>query len=722
MPSAGRPVPRFDGWDKVTGAAQYVDDLAVDGMWFGATVRSPVARARLRAIELDPAFDFGACVVVTAADIPGENVIALIEDDQPALAHTEIQHHAEPVALVAAPTRELAQAAAAHVRLDLEPLPAVLSLEDATHVFKQFEIRKGDVDAAFAAADRVVEGETRTGAQEQLYIEPQGMIAIPRPSGGVTLMGSLQCPFYVHKAMVRLLGTRDVAVVQTITGGGFGGKEEYPSMIGAHAALLARKAGRPVKIVYDRHEDLVATTKRHPSRVRHRTALGVDGRLLAMDIDVTLDGGAYATLSSVVLSRGTIHAAGAYLCPNVRVRSRVLRTNTPPHGAFRGFGAPQTLFAVELQIERCARALGANPVELRRRWLLRDGDQTATGQPIVAGAAAEVLDRALARLSARSSPPPRPPRRRGVGVSLYLHGAGFTGSGEARLAGRAAVRVAEDGAFEVLSASTDIGQGTRTIFAQLAADALGVPCEAIRLATPDTSRVPDSGPTVASRTCMVVGRIVEVAAAALRAELLRWGNAEGLPEGDLAALAAERARRAGPLVCERTYEPPPGVGWDDQAYRGDAYPVYSWGANAVEVDVDPDTGEVEVVRLVAAADAGRVVHPVLAEGQIEGGAVQALGWALLEEVQYQDGRVRNDRLATYIIPTAVDVPAVETELCERPFAHGPAGGAKGIGELPMDGPAPAIAAAVADAIGVLVEELPISPERVLAALERQEPA
>jgi CO/xanthine dehydrogenase Mo-binding subunit len=280
--------------------------------------------------------------------------------------------------------------------------------------------------------------------------------------------------------------------------------------------------------------------------------------------------------------------------------------------------------------------------------------------------------------------------------------------------------VAEDGALEVRAGSTEIGQGTRTIFAQMASDALGVSPAAIRVADPDTSRVPDSGPTVASRTCMVVGRVVEDAARELRARLLAWAEAAGLPRNDVTALARAHAERVGPLAVEKIYAPPPGTRWDDHAYRGDAYPTYAWGANVAEVDVDPDTGEVAVVRLVAAADAGRVVHPVLAEGQIEGGAVQALGWALTEEVRYQRGRVQNDRLATYIIPTAADVPPVETELIEAPFQHGPAGGAKGIGELPMDGPAPAIVAAIASATGRLVAEVPLLPERILAALE--EPA
>src|SRR5262249_14585240 len=254
-------------WDKVTGAAKYVDDLVIPDLWYGATVRSTDAHSRIKAIHFDPAFDWNCCITVTAVDISGDNVVALIEDDQPALASDKINHVAEAVALVAARTREVAREAARHVRVEPEPLEPVLSLEQATHVFKQFEIKKGDVEAALAGAHRVIEGEARTGAQEQLYIEPQGVIAVPREDGGIQILGSLQCPFYVHKAMMRLLGlpSDKIAIVQTVTGGGFGGKEEYPSMIAGHAALLARKAGRPVKIGYDRQGDIAARTTRHPS-------------------------------------------------------------------------------------------------------------------------------------------------------------------------------------------------------------------------------------------------------------------------------------------------------------------------------------------------------------------------------------------------------------------------------------------------------------------------
>src|SRR5579863_205117 len=323
----GHAVPRKEGREKVTGQAKYVDDMRLPGMLYGATVRSPLARGRISAIHFGAGLPWEEFTVVRASDIPGANCISLITDDQPCLAAAFVNHPEEPVLLLAHPDRYLIEEARRSVHIDIDPLPAVFTIDDALarkqiiwgedNVFKRFLVEKGNVDEVWKDAAFIVEGEYSTGAQEQLYIENNGMIAVANPEQGVTVWGSMQCPYYVHKALVKLfhLPADRVRVVQTATGGGFGGKEEYPSMIAAHAALLAWKSGRPVKLIYDRSEDMAATTKRHPSRTRHRTGVTRDGKLLAMEIDFTLDGGAYETLSPVVLSRGTIHAAGPYACP-----------------------------------------------------------------------------------------------------------------------------------------------------------------------------------------------------------------------------------------------------------------------------------------------------------------------------------------------------------------------------------------------------------------------
>ncbi len=741
-PSVGRSPARLDGRDKVTGRAKYLDDLTFPGQLFGRTVRSTVPHARLRAVRFDPAFDWTGITRVTAEDIPGENIVQLIADDQPFLARDLIRHAEEPVALLACADRERLEIALRHVFLDLEPLAPVLDPLRSETVFKQYRIEHhaDGLAAAFARADRIVEGAYAVRHQEQMYIEPNAVCAVPRADGGMTLYGSMQCPFYVHRALQRLLGAREdqVAVLQTVTGGGFGGKEEYPSMVAGHAALLARKSGQPVKMVYRRDEDVAATTKRHPASMRHRTAVLRDGTLLGCEIDIVMDGGAYVTLSPVVASRGVLHAAGAYRWPHARIDCRVVQTNTPPNGAFRGFGVPQTIFAMEAQIEKIACALGMDPLDVRRRNALRLGDETPTGQKLLWSVSArECLDAVAGRSGyeekraafGRENRGAR--RRRGIGMSLALHGAGFTGAGEVKLKPRAGVELTATGA-RVLSISTDIGQGTLTVFAQMAADALGVPIGAIEIAAADTSRMPDSGPTVASRTLMVVGGTIARAAQAVSRTLCAFVEetyrvqgvtcAGGVFEaaGREVAPFAEVAQRwlgeRGALRVVEQYVHPAGVEFDEVNYRGAAYPCYGWSATAVELSVDSDTAEVRLDRVVTACDVGKAVHPVLAAGQIEGGTVQALGYALLEEVIWKDGRIVNPRMQNYLIPTSVDVPPIETILLENPYPHGPFG-AKGIGELPMDGPAPAVTAALLHATGVLVPELPATPERILRALE-----
>jgi CO/xanthine dehydrogenase Mo-binding subunit len=732
----GQSIPRREGRAKVTGRAQYVDDLVLPGMLFGTTVRSAAPRGLIKHIEFEPDIPWSDFVVVTAADVPGVNRVTLIVDDQPCLASDRINHPEEPVVLLAHADRHRLEEARGHVRIDIDPEPPVFTMDDALerraivwgrdNIFKNYLVTRGDVDAAMTFADLIVEGEYETGAQEQLYIEPNGMVATASPADGVTVWGSMQCPYYIHKALMALfaLPGDKVRVVQMETGGGFGGKEEYPSIIACHAALLAWKSGRPVKLVYDRAEDMVATTKRHPSRTRHRTAVTKEGRLLAMDVDFVIDGGAYCTLSPVVLSRGTIHSAGPYACPNVRLRGRAVATNAPPHGAFRGFGAPQSLFALERHMDRVAAAVGLTPDELRRRNFIRTGDTSAVGQvmrdPIDMGA---LLDRALAIADYHAKRArfdeinPALRVRKGIGLATFMHGAGFTGSGEDHLASMVVVEATADGRVRVLSSNTEIGQGTNTIFAQIAADTLGVPLDAIEIAQPDTSIVPDSGPTVASRTCMVVGKLVESAARGLRRELEKVGLGDSQTGPDeFRRACADYADRFGPLRAAARYQAPPGLRWDDETYQGDAYGTYAWAVYVAEVSVDTATWETRVDDFVAVQEVGKVINPVLASGQIEGGVAQAIGWALYERVVWREGRMANGEMTNYIMPTSMDLPPIRVFFEEQPYAYGPSG-AKGLGELPMDGPAPAILNAVAHATGADPRAIPLTPEALMALLE-----
>jgi CO/xanthine dehydrogenase Mo-binding subunit len=697
--AVGRNVLRKEGFEKVTGAAKYVDDLVFPGMLHGRTVRSTIPRGEIAKVRFG--FDREGFTVVDWRDVPGRNTIALIELDQPCLAEREVRHFAEPIVLLAHTDRDRLLEAEAEVSIAYRPMEPVYDPEVSPLCFKEIHIEKGDAARALRESDLVVEGEYRVGHQEQLYIETNGVIAVPE-NGGVTVYGSLQCPYYVHRALTVLLALppEKVRVVQAETGGGFGGKEEYPSMIAGHACLLALKSGRPVKIVYDRVEDMVATTKRHPGVIRHKTGVRSDGGLTAMEIDVLMDGGAYMTLSPVVLSRGVIHSTGPYRCDNVRIRGRVVMTNTPPNGAFRGFGAPQTQFAAEVHMERIAEALGMDPVKLRAKNAFRAGDTTATGQKLGRDASAlSVLEEAVRRSDFRAKRLAWRGTNRGIGLALFFHGSGFTGGGEVKLASKASLELTATGA-RILVASTEIGQGTRTMHAQIVADALGIPYENVEVEVADTARVPDSGPTVASRTCMIVGKILESCALEIRAKLGKMSSRE--------YLAAH-----GQLVVTKEYAGPDGLYWDDATYRGDAYGAYGWGCDVVEVERDPVTSEVRPTRVTAVQEIGKAIHPVLAAGQIEGGTAQGIGYALLEEVSMRDGRMANAQLTNYLVPTTLDTPEMDVAILENPYEHGPYG-AKGVGEMPIDGPAPAIVNAIRS-LGIDVRAIPATPERIFEA-------
>jgi CO/xanthine dehydrogenase Mo-binding subunit len=772
----GKSIPRKEGRKKVTGQALYVDDLTFPGMLHGVTVRSSVPRGRIKNISFEGDIPWNEFTIVSAKDIRdlklGKNYVALILNDQPYLADGVVNHPEEPIVLLAHHDKYLLEEARRHVRVEYEELPAVFSLEDSLarkeviwgddNVFKKFLVDKGNVDDVWSKADFIVEGEYHTGAQEQLYIENNGAIAIANPNEGVTVWGSMQCPYYVHKALIKLFGLPEekIRVIQTETGGGFGGKEEYPSMIAGHAALLAWKSGKPVKMIYDRAEDMVATPKRHPSRTRHKTAVTKDGKLLAMAIDFVIDGGAYCTLSPVVLSRGTIHAAGPYFCPNVRIKSTAVATNMPPHGAFRGFGAPQSIFALERHLDKVAKTIGLTPEEFRRRNFIKQGETTATNQTIrekvdmdgLLNRAFELSDyhakrerfarentepsltvglvpRSAAHANKRGSSPTvregsdtlqtrtsaYPGIKKGIGFASFMHGAGFTGSGEVFLQSVVGAEATSEGRVKILAASTEIGQGTNTIFAQIASEALGIDYDLIEVMQPDTANVPNSGPTVASRTCMIVGKLVESAVLALKQTLVGSGLLQDqFTQTDFQTACGDYIAKFGRLKSFSKYQPPPNIFWDDEKYQGDAYGAFAWAVYVAEVSYDPLTYEVHVDDFVAVQEVGRVINPVLAAGQIEGGVAQAIGMTLYENVVWENGRMANGQMTNYIMPTAADIPPIRVYFEENPYVYGPAG-AKGIGELPMDGPAPAILNAIENATGKSFNHVPLMPEVMMMA-------
>jgi CO/xanthine dehydrogenase Mo-binding subunit len=460
-----------------------------------------------------------------------------------------------------------------------------------------------------------------------------------------------------------------------------------------------------------------------------------------MEIDFVIDGGAYCTLSPVVLSRGTIHAAGPYFCPHVRIRSTAVATNLPPHGAFRGFGAPQSIFALERHLDKVARTLGLTEEEFRRRNFIREGETTATNQTIHEKVDLEgLLNRAFdltdyhakrerfAEQNAKgvsaltravrtgTSALPASRIKKGIGFASFMHGAGFTGSGEVYLQSVVGAEATPEGRIRILAASTEIGQGTNTIFAQIAAEALGLDYDLFEVAQPDTANVPNSGPTVASRTCMIVGKLVESAVLGLKQTLVGSGLlTDQFTQAEFQQACGDYIKKFGGLKSFSKYQPPPNIFWDDEKYQGDAYGAFAWAVYVAEISYDPLTFEVHVDDFVAIQEVGRVINPVLAAGQIEGGVAQAIGMTLYENVVWENGRMKNGQMTNYIMPTAADIPPIRVFFEENPYAYGPAG-AKGIGELPMDGPAPAILSAIENATGASFSQIPLMPEGLMEGL------
>ncbi len=756
----GKGMVRVDADGKVRGRTRYLNDIAYKGLLHGVVVRSPVARGIFKALVPDPAFDWSKVVLATAADIPGENVVHMHDRTMPLLAEPggELRYRGEPIAVVAAKTPELAAEAAARLRIETEELPPLLTLQEAIAVFKKSpkrfdsmkdqDIVKGDLAKGFADADDVLEAEYWAGHQEQLYIENQGFVVFPQKDGSIFCEGSLQCPYFpVHELNDALrLPPEKIRVRQTPVGGAFGGKEEYPTMLVGYAALPALKSGKPVKITYDRHEDILFTPKRHPVWVRFKTGFKKDGTLTAIECDFILDGGAYLTISDVVMFRGILHCALAYRCDNVVIRGRVARTHSFPCGAFRGFGAPQAIWGLESHIDAIAARIGQSPHAYRRRIHARPGDVTPTGQILsTENGSTACLDLALKRsdfarkLQQASRGRLRKGQKKfyGIGLSFFAHGAAFTGDGEAKFKakGRMELALLDDGnpGVNIRVSSTEMGQGVHTIFTQIAADALSLDPARIRYPMADTGLVPNSGPTVASRTTMVVGNVVHRASQDLKSQMeafasLRFfrGEKSVLKNSQLTAkgrkpVAFAKVARAmldelGDVNGFFEFRLPPETRWDQATFKGDSYPGYSWSANVAEIKIDPLTCELAVTRVTAVVDVGRIINPILAAGQVEGGLTQALGYAVMEKIATgKNGLYDASRLQTYIIPTALDVPEYDVKFVEYPYSYAPPGG-KGLGELPMDGLAPAIANAVEAAVGKRLRTIPITPEALFEAL------
>ena len=761
----GKPLPRKDAHLKVKGEIQYIYDLSFPDEQFLAVVRSPHAHARIKKISIDDEEikQLGA-TVGTAKDIPGKNCVHVILDDWPLLAENVVRHVGEPVAIVVAKDPRSASAATSAVRVEYEILPAVFDPDEAKdhssiHIFEDKNIisywqqKRGDVDKGFEESDIIVEGEYRTPAQEHAYIEPQGCIAVPLGHDEITVYGSMQCPFYVQRAVAEILGYpwSKVTIIQTTTGGAFGGKEDQPNQLASLAALGAYLTRKPVKYLLSREEDIENTSKRHPAIIRVKTGVTKNGLLKAVQVEHLMNCGAYATLTPAVLYRGCLHAVGPYRCQNVDVQSYGIATNLIPFGAFRGFGSPQVLFACEEQMDRIAVKVGVDPSIVRERNLIQTGDTLSFGQKVdhsVGMLQTFRQSKAQSNWSKKWKPAPDFKRVieeskkgkylwKGMGLSTIFYGVGLGSAGKLMSRTGSYVQLEPDGSVLFAVGTTEMGQGMITVLSQIVAEELGVEYEKIRMAPVDTSRVPDSGPTVASRATTFSGRSLQHACEQIRSLMFEIiaPHMETIPsdlqieENYLVSLSTEKKMAVEDAikimyqergqVAFAGWDIAPPTDFDNEKGQGNPYVTYAWCTNIVEVEVDVQTGTVYVKNIWAAHDVGRAINPQTLEGQIEGGSLQGMGYGRFEEIVFTPkGEVQSNNLGTFLVPTTKDTPNIYSIIVEEPFKGGPFG-AKGIGEQPLMGIAPAITNAIFNAIGIRISEIPATPERVWQAIQKR---
>ncbi len=701
----GAPVRRVDAVSKADGSQMYLADYQFDDMLYSRMVRSSIPRGIIRKINL-PELPEGY-IFVTYKDIPegGRNELVMIQKDWKCFAENDVRYVGETIGLLVGPDRDVLADLLERIVIDYEEREAAITIQEGLdckggpfvgedNLFCQLQIEKGDpIDEVFKKADRIVEDEIVTGFQEHIYLETMGACCVPEGDHYV-IYASAQCPFYIRKSICGLLNlTPDKIVVrQTTTGGAFGGKENFPDVLCGAVLLASYKTGKPVQLVFDREEDIQFSVKRHPSRTRFKTALDKDGNILGMDIDVVYNVGGYLSSSFVVLQRGVFHAAGCYDIPSSRIRGRGVATNTFPSDAFRGFGAPQTIFAIEEHMCHLAKLYGKEPLEYKTPYFLKQGSPTVTNGHIVERVMIpEMIDQICTASDYwRKAKEYKPGSGKGIGIAFYNHGGAFTGNGEqAIIKAHARLHKHADGMVDILVGSTEMGQGFQTALCKIASKVLGIPLEQVRYDNPDTSVVVDSGPTAASRSTMIVGKLVERAAHEMKK---KWDSA--------------------PDFCtEVEYEHPEGHPWDQATFQGDAYLGYGWGACVVEVEIDPLTTEVETKGIWSSHDIGVAIDELVVHGQVNGGILQSLGYAAMEKMENRGGHFRQTSMSDYVIPTSMDFPSQEWFLVDNPYEWGPFG-AKGMGELVFNGASAAFVDAVSRAIDRKICEIPIPPETI----------
>ena len=702
-------IVRVDAVQKARGEAKYVCDMTLPDMQYAYMVRSTIARGRIKAIhvpELPAGYHF-----ISAKDIPaqGKNELWMIAKDWRCFAEDYVLYVGETIGLVVGPDRGVLKRLKAQIKVDYEEQTPAVTIDDAiqcvggpmfpeknSNVMCELFCEKGrPMDEVFAEADEVFEETIETPYQEHVHLETNSAIA-DMEDGKFVFYASAQCPFYIRKSVAGLLGIpyEDIIVRQCTTGGAFGGKEHFPDVLCGALLVAENKIRKPIKLVFDREEDTQFSVKRHPSKCIYKTAVK-DGKITGVYGHIYYNCGAYLSSSYVVLQRGVFHGNGVYTFDNTYLKGEGMGTNMFPSCAFRGFGAPQTIFAIETHLDHLARHLGVDPLEFKMQYIAKRGDETTTNGHIIEEVKLPEMLGVVTREADywRKAKEYKPGCGRGIGIAMYNHGGAFTGNGEQAIIKAHARLVKTGDRVSIQVGSTEMGQGFKTSLRKICAATLGVSIDRIEYLDPDTSKVVDSGPTAASRSTMVVGRLVERAAQEMKA---RWD------EGD--------------FTTEVEYEHPDGYPWDQDTFRGDAYLGYGWGVACVEVEVDRLTNEVKTVGIWSSHEIGKAIDELIVHGQINGGILQSLGYGAMEKLEVKSGHFKQKSMSDYVIPTSMDFPKQFYHIQENPYPWGPYG-AKGMGELVFNGASAAYVDAVERALNTRFTSIPIPPEDIEEAMK-----
>ncbi len=745
----GRGERRVDAPGKVSGTAKFAADYNVGFQLYGKVLRSKYPHAQILRIDTSKAEHLeGVEAILTAKDIPGEKVFGIVTKNQAILAFDKVRYLGDGVALVAATTNDVAEEALSLIDVEYDPLPVVTDPETAMqadspkihaddNTFVHHKVRKGDIQKGFAEADFVIERTFKTQFIEHSYLEPEAVLAEPGEQGGVRITGSVQNLFSSRRSVAAALNLdlNKVQLIQATLGGSFGGKDEVMTSMCCRAALLCLKTGKPVKMVNSREESMLESYKRHPYVLHYKWGAKNNGSITAMEIRCVADGGAYASMSPFVTWRSVVQATGPYCCDNVQTDVYAVYTNNNYTGAMRGFGSPQVNFAIESMMDELAEQVGKNPLEIRLQNVFERGAVTATGQRLDHNVSLkEVLQKAADTIGfsekwTRYRSAPHTATRRGIGLACSYRGVSLGAEGTD--AAGTIVSVQTDGSVIVSSGVTDMGQGAQTQMSQIAAEVLGITMDRIQFLNTNTNRVPDSGPTVASRGTIMGGSAAKKAAEIVRGTLLDVAagmTRRGVQDLDLDGnylidlrtgnrlaafeeLAAECFKQGRPMYGFGWFKSPH-TSWDEDRGQGEAYFTFVYGANMAEVEVDTETGKVDVVNFISAHDVGKAVNRSTVLGQFYGGVAMGLGYGLLEDFDIDEGVPKQLNFDEYLIPTSMDVPPITPIIIENEDVMGPFG-AKSVGEPTNELAAPAIMNAIFNATGKRITEIPASLERVL---------